>query len=451
MIRGSLQLRLLAAAGLMLIAFLGLSGAALERAFHEAARKSMQEQLKVHIYALLSALELDRQGRPRLPEPLPEPRFAIPGSGLYGFVFLRDRLLWRSPSALGIELSPQRVAAGKILFIREHAPELWVLYYGVLWETVRRQRFPLVVAVASDAGALTREVDRFRHTLWLWLGGCGLLLLALQAGLLRWSLRPLRAIATDLAAIENGRKDCLHGSYPKELAGLVANLNTLLHSERAHLERYRNTLADLAHSLKTPLAVLRGLSQNQPLPPLIQTTLHEQLDRMQMLVDYQLQKAAARGTLSTLTPVAVWPVLERICASLDKVYAEKNVCCILEGDESARGFLEEGDLYELLGNLLDNAYKFCQQRVKVTVSLLSAHGKRHPDLVLRIEDDGHGIAEALRSEVVKRGIRADQATSGHGIGLAVVAELVRLNRGRMRYLESELGGAGWEIRLPAPS
>ncbi|GAB6068730.1 ATP-binding protein [Methylothermus subterraneus] len=446
MIRGSLQLRLLLAAGFVLIAFLGLTGIALERAFGEAARKAMQEQLKVHVYALLAALDLDRKGRLKLSLTLPETRFASPGSGLYGFIFMRDQLLWRSPSALAIDLAPQRVGPGKILFVRERGePGLWVLYYGVTWETVRRRRFPLVLAVAADAGALTREVDRFRLTLWRWLGGCGLLLLALQAGVLRWSLRPLRAVAADLEAIETGRKTYLEGPYPKELSSLVSNLNALLRNERAHLERYRARLADLAHSLKTPLAVLRGLCQNQPLPPQVQAILSEQLDRMQMLVDYQLQRAAVRGG-GRLTPIPVWPVLERICASLDKVYADKKARCVLKGDKAAKCFLEEGDLYELLGNLLDNAYKWCRGQVAVAV-VQTSKGR---GLRLTVADDGPGIPENLRGEVVKRGIRADEAIPGHGIGLAVVAELIRLHRGTLRYIDGPLGGACWEVVLPGP-
>ncbi len=451
MICGSLQLRLLLAAGLVLAAFFGLTGVALERAFYAAARNAMQEQLKVHVYALLAALELDRYGKLSLPENLPETRFASPGSGLYGFVFAQGKILWRSPSALGIDLAARRTSPGKTLFVRDEEHDLWVLYYGVTWETVRRRRFPLILAVAADAGALVREVDKFRHSLWLWLGGCGLLLLILQAGVLHWSLRPLRTITADLEAIEAGRKERLEGPYPRELGGLAEGLNALLQSERAHLERYRHTLADLAHSLKTPLAVLRGLGQNEPLPAAARELLLDQVDRMQMLVDHQLQRAAVRGGHGTLTPVLVWPVLERIRTSLDKVYADKGVLCTLGGDENARCFLEEGDLYELLGNLLDNAYKFCRQKVQVTVALSPAPNKRHPGLTLRVEDDGPGILPSLRQEVLKRGIRADQSTSGHGIGLAVVADLVRLNGGRMAYSDSALGGAGWEIHLLSPS
>lgn len=451
MIHSSLRLRLLLAAGLILAAFFGLTGIALERAFRDAAHKAMQDQLQVHIYALLSAIDLDRRGYPHLPKHLPDARFSSPGSGLYGFIFKHDRSVWHSPSALGLEIPAQPLTSGKTLFLNwKGTRELWILYYGVTWETVRGRRFPLVVAVAADTDALARQVADFRRTLWLWLGGSGILLLALQAGVLGWSLRPLRTITADLEAIEAGRKQQLEGPYPRELGGLAEGLNALLQSERAHLERYRNLLADLAHSFKTPLAVMRGLGQNEPLPAPVRDILIEQVDRMQMLVDYQLQRAAVRGSHGALAPVLVWPVLERIRTSLDKVYADKSVHCTLEGNQAARCFLEEGDLYELAGNLMDNAYKWCRGQVAVRVIVCPERGRRHPSLHLTIEDDGPGIPAAQRSEVLKRGIRADQSTHGHGIGLAVVAELVRLHRGRLRYTDGRLSGACWEVILPSP-
>lgn len=451
MIHGSLSLRLLLAAGLVLAAFFGLTGAALERAFRDAAHKAMQDQLQVHIYALLSAIDLDRRGYPRPPKRLPDARFSNPGSGLYGFILKHDRTVWHSPSALGLEIPARPLTSGKTLFLNwKGTRDLWILYYGVTWETVRGRRFPLVLAVAADTDSLTRQVADFRRTLWLWLGGSGVLLLILQAGVLRWSLRPLRTITADLEAIEAGRKEQLEGPYPRELGGLAEGLNALLQSERAHLERHRNILADLAHSLKTPLAVLRGLGQNEPLPPPARETLIEQVDRMQMLVDYQLQRAAVRGGHGALTPVRVWPVLERIRTSLEKVYADKGVRCFLEGNQAAKCFLEEGDLYELAGNLMENAYKWCRGRVAVSVTTYPESGRRHPSLHLTIADDGPGIPAAQRSEVLKRGIRVDQSTHGHGIGLAVVAELVRLHRGTLRYADGRLGGACWEVILPSP-
>ncbi|MBN2699815.1 MAG: ATP-binding protein [Methylohalobius sp. ZOD2] len=449
--RGSLSLRLLLAAGLVLAAFFGLTGIALERAFRDSAHKAMQDQLQVHIYALLSAIDVDRRGYPRLPQHLPDARFSNPGSGLYGFIFKRGRTVWRSPSALGQEIPPRQPASGEVVFLHGgEERDLWILYYGVTWETVSGPPFPLVLAVAADADSLAHQVDDFSRTLWMWLGGSGIFLLIFQAGILRWSLRPLHTISADLEAIEAGRKERLEGTYPRELNRLAANLNALLHSGRTHLERYRNTLADLAHSLKTPLAVLRGLGQNEPLPDASRALLIEQVDRMQMLVDYQLQRAAARGGHGTLRPVAVWPVLERIRAGLDKVYVGKNLHCALEGDREAQSFLEEGDLYELAGNLMENAYKWCRGRVRVQVATEPADAQSHPELHLVVEDDGTGIPETRRSEVLKRGIRADQSTQGHGIGMAVVHELVRLHRGTLRYRESRWGGACWEVVLPSP-
>ncbi len=451
MTKESLSLRLGLSAAVILLAFLGLTGVTLEKAFHDAAHKAMQERLQAHIYGLLATFDIDPYGQVHMDDHLLDNRFSVPGSGLYGFVFMQGQPLWRSKSALGVEIPFLALESGKRQFLfGQEKQGLWILYYGVVWETERGHPVPLVLAVAEDATSLSRQIADFRQTLWSWLGGSGMCLLIAQVLILRWSLKPLRTIATDLEAIEAGKKRRLEGPYPKELGRLVANLNTLLDSERAHLERYRNTLADLAHSLKTPLAVLRGLEQNPRLPEQVETTLNEQLERMQHLVDYQLKRAAAQGTHGSLTPIVVFPVLERIRNSLDKIHRGQGITCCFKGESDARCYLEEGDLYEITGNLLDNAYKWCRRRITVTVTSRHLPDHRHPDLSIKIEDDGPGIPGSLRREVLKRGIRADESTHGHGIGLAVVNELVTLQHGRLIYYQSPLGGAGWEVFIPSP-
>ncbi|HEB77370.1 MAG TPA: sensor histidine kinase [Methylothermaceae bacterium] len=450
MIRGSLSLRLALAAGIVLLAFLGLTGIALEKAFRDAAHKAMEDRLQAHIYALLATFDIDSNGQVSMAEHLLDSRFSRPGSGLYGFVFMYGQPLWRSPSALGLQLPPMDLGSGKQHFTLWQGPQdLWVLYYSVIWETETGHRIPLVLAVAEDAESLARQVANFRRTLWSWLGGLAILLLSAQFWILRWGLKPLRTIADDLEAIEAGHKQRLQGPYPKELAGLAINLNALLDSERAHLERYRNTLADLAHSLKTPLAILRGLGQQEDLPGPVRSNLEEQVERMQHLVDYQLQKAAARGRRDTLQPVALMPALERIRNTLDKVYAGKGVHCTIEGNPELQCYLDEGDLYELAGNLLDNAYKWCRRQVHVGIKPLESPD-RPAGISLAVEDDGPGIPEAQRGEVLKRGIRADRSTQGHGIGLAIVHELISLHSGRLNYRVSRWGGACWEVILPIP-
>lgn len=449
----SLSLRLLVAVSIVLAAFLGLAGMVLERAFRDGAERAMQERLQVYVYALLSAADISADGGLRMPRALPEARFSTPGSGLYGFIFdAKGELLWRSASSLGIDLQPQAaLQQGEPAFQRlDRGKDYYALYQSVVWETEQGPDKKIILAVAENAEALLHHVVGFRNTLWFWLGGIGFFLIIAQAGILRWSLSPLRTIAKDLEAIEAGQKSRLDDRYPQELQGLASNLNALLDSERAHLERHRNTLADLAHSLKTPLAILRGYWADERLPADMKQTLQEQVARMNELVEYQLQRAAARGQHTFSRTVAVLPVIHKIVASLDKVYRAKEVKCAVRGQPAGQFFCEEGDLYEIVGNLLDNAYKWCASQVDVNAELIREEGKRRPSLKLVIEDDGPGIPEQKLKEVIRRGIRADEKTHGYGIGLAVVNELVRLSRGKLHYATSRYGGTLWEVWLPSP-
>jgi two-component system sensor histidine kinase PhoQ len=209
------------------------------------------------------------------------------------------------------------------------------------------------------------------------------------------------------------------------------------------MERYRTTMDDLAHSLKTPLAVVRTeLAGGQP----DHATLLAQVDRMQNVVDYQLRRAAASGPRSLAArPVALLPLLEDIAGSLRKIHHDKLVSCELQVAEGASYPAEQGDLYEIFGNLLDNAWKWCDSRVVVTVGMPGDAA-----LVISVADDGPGIPEDQTEAVLGRGIRAGQRgdVPGQGIGLAVVREIVGLYRGSVSIGRSALGGAELQLRLP---
>jgi len=448
-VKGSLTLRLLISASLILIAFFGAAGVALENAFKRGAEQAMQERLQVHIYALLSSANLDSSGRLSLPTTLPEARFSHPGSGLYAVVFdVHGKLIWQSESALGIDINPRTgLQAGQVEFISSENDQ-FTLYYPVVWENVGGTDNKYVFAVAEDAEVVVRQVTGFRTTLWRWLGSIGFLLLVVQVGVQGWSLLPLRSIAKELEAIETGEKHRLDGRYPRELQGIAANTNALLESERAHLERYRNTLSNLAHSLKTPLAILRGCCNDKSLTLELNTTMNEQVQRMDELVEYQLQRAAARGQKNLSSSIPVMPIIGKIVAALDKVYASKGVSATVFADGNERFFCEEGDLFEIAGNLIDNAYKWCHSKVHITVRLESERNKKYPDLNLVVEDDGPGIPEEKVEQVLHRGIRADERIKGHGIGLAVVNELVQLSGGQLQSGKSRYGGTCWNVWLP---
>ena len=225
---------------------------------------------------------------------------------------------------------------------------------------------------------------------------------------------------------------------------MAGNLNALVNSERAHLERYRNTLADLAHSLKTPLAIIRGGLNSQTLPAELRHSFDTQISRMDEIVEYQLQRAAAKGKQQLTGKVDAVEVINKIISSLAKVHQQKQINFTVEMPDVYWVYCESGDLYEIFGNLLDNASKWCRQKVKVVLTA----GDNPGTLVFDIEDDGPGIPAEKIERILQRGVRADENIQGHGIGMAVVNDLINLLGGSLSGGRSlSLGGMQWQVKL----
>jgi two-component system, OmpR family, sensor histidine kinase PhoQ len=376
---------------------------------------------------------------------LPEARFSTPGSGLYGGVFnINARPVWRSRSAIGIDLKPMHELNPGQSEFRINESGRFVLYYPLVWEDQLGKDKTYLFVVAEDTDAVEREISGFSGTLWRWLGGIGLILVFVQVGVLGWSLLPLRSLAREIEAIEVGAKARLNELYPRELQGVAVNINTLLDAERSHLDRYRKTLSNLAHSLKTPLAILRGCCNEPDLPVFAKNTLGEQISRMDELIEYQLRRAAARGKNRLTPPIAIRPVIEKLIDALKKVYAYKAPNISLQATEGIQFACEEGDLLEIVGNLIDNACKWCRSTVRVTLE----YRPEPAGLTIAVEDDGPGIPEEKLEHVLRRGVRADEQIHGHGIGLAVVYDLVQFSDGRLEAAVSDLGGLKWNVWLP---
>lgn len=444
----ALSVRLLVSAGLVLAMFFVLALWVLERGFRESAEESLQEKLQLHIYSLLSVAEMSRSGRLKMPLELQEARFSEPGSGLLAAIRRGNKkTVWRSYSTLGAREIPfLDIEPGAAVFVADQYNR-FELHYAVIWEN-EKTGVPrkYIFSVAEDSDFVDKQVHKFRRTLRSWFMSVGLVLIMIQFGVLRWSLIPLRRIVSDLTAIEAGEKSSLDGRYPSELVGLANNLNALISSERAHLERYRNTLADLSHSLKTPLAILRGCMEREEIP---RQTVQDQISRMNDIIEYQLQRAAAKGHKKLTGKINAAEIIKKIIMSLEKVYRDKQIIFTLEIDDSLQVYCEEGDLYEIAGNLLDNAGKWCQKNIKVSLLGITQARADNCKVLLQIEDDGSGIAPEKLTEILKRGVRADEKIQGHGIGMAVVNELVELLEGRLAGERSEaLGGMKWRVYLP---
>lgn len=444
----SLSARIALSAALVLAVFVALTAIALDRAFHDSARSAAQTRLLGQIYLLMAAAEVDAHGQLSMPPTLQEPRFTLPGSGLYAQVLNGSNdVVWRSHSTIGTPVPfSGSFPAGAQNFVQRHDSSerpYYVLSYGVSWATDKNE-YPFTFAVTEDLAAFYAQVARYRRSLWGWLGTMAVLLLLVQALVFRWGLTPLRRVSQELAAIEAGTEDRLRGEYPRELKRLTDNVNDLLEHERARQQRYRNGLADLAHSLKTPLAVLRGTLGGKATKAELTSALESEIARMDHIVEYQLQKAATAGRATLATPIAIKPIVLKLIESLDKVHHQKAVDVVVSVDDNTRLRGDEGDLLEMLGNLIDNAYKWCTKRIRVFA------GVEAGSLTIKVDDDGPGIKPSEVDQILQRGTRADEAVPGHGIGLAIVRDMALAYHGTIEIGASELGGAEIRLTLPSP-
>ncbi len=438
---GSIRARLMLGATVVLVAFVAGAGWAVQRAHADSVRTARFAQLQSTVYLLLAGAELDEHGALVMPPSFPEPRLSLPGSGLYANVVnLARGEAWQSPSAVGIAAPFMRsVAVGEWRFdtVSAGGRAYLAVGYGVNWAG-RAQPAPLVLSVVEDKAEFDREVSVFERTLWAWLGGAAALLLLSQTLLLEWGLAPLRRVAREIGNIEHGAQQSVEGRYPAEITALTDNLNTLIAQERTRQTRYREALSFLAHSLKTPLAVLRtGLAEPAALPAVVT----EQVARMDGIVAHQLARAAAGGSSRFAPYLLLAQVASRVRDSLVKVYADKGLVFTLDVPDDLAWRIDEGDAFEMLGNLMDNAAKWARHRVAVSAR---REGRR---LHLRVDDDGPGFGDT--QSILQLHVRGDEKVTGHGVGLAVVNDLVASHDGELTLSRSDLGGARVDIVLQA--
>ena len=446
---GSLRVRMLLSATLVLAVFLGVIGLVLDNAYRQSAEQGVAERLQLHIYGLISVTQEDRsqdQVALFLPQELQEPHFNTLGTGLFGVLFDQSGSeVWRSVSAIDLLFSREEVAElvaaqepgvmtfGQLNNVKYHGA-LFYTNYPVIWQSdLGESRF--VYVVLQNIEPYRNEVARFRNSLWGWLIAGVVLLAGAQAAIMYWGLSPITGLEQDLKAIEGGKQAYLEGRYPSEISGVTRSLNLLLAAEREQRERYRTTLADLAHSLKTPLAILKAEAQKNSAQAV---EIDEQVDRMNEIVSYQLERAVTRTSTLVKQSIPVAVVAEKLKTALQRVYVDKQVEITISA-EAAEFPGDERDLMEMLGNLLDNACKYGKGRVRLT-AIQSGDA-----LEIMVEDNGPGIDAESRHRVLERGMRLDSREGGQGIGLAVVSEIVHRYGGDIGIDDSELGGA--RIRL----
>ena len=428
--------------------FFGVMMFVLDNGFQKLSDRTLQELLDSQMVALVAAAEPVPGGGYAPPIHDIDPRLAQPRSGL--FAQIRSvKHQWRSPSTAGtsIDFGPLLDQGDRKFFYTEFNRErIAVESRGLQFEDDEQNVRSLTFSVAVSLTPYEQQLLRFRQKMLGSFTGLMLALLLTLAALLRWVLAPTRRLEREIHEVEEGRSEVLGGGYPRELSGVVTNLNALLVGERKRVARYRDTLGNLAHSLKTPLAVMQTTLSNES--PANAAAFGAEIDRMRDIIAHQLKRAAASGgQLLGQAPLDVGQVAADLRSALLKVYANKDLSIELAIERESQFMGDRGDFTELLGNLVDNACKWCRSRVRITVLVDQQAGARER-LSIAVDDDGPGISEEDRPRVLKRGVRADESVPGHGLGLAMVHDTVDLYGGSLSIDASPLGGARFSLRLP---
>ncbi|WP_280369118.1 ATP-binding protein [Pseudomonas sp. BN411] len=443
----SLRLRLMLGAAAMAVLFMLALLPALRGAFVIALDQSIQQRLAADASALIAAARVEN-GQLEMPDKLPNEEFDNLEASQLGYIYDSEgRLVWQSLSSRDerVEYSPRYDGQGHEFLRVADARGREFFVYDVEVDLLRGQKAAYSVVTMQPVSDYQSMYDGFLKQLYVWLGGALLVLLGLLWFGLTWGFRSLRGLSAELDQVESGSRDSLSDEHPRELLRLTKSLNRLLDSERRQRERYRHSLDDLAHNLKTPLSVLQGVSENIAARPDDREqarVLQSQIERMSQQISYQLQRASLRKSGLVRHRVQLAPLLDTLCDALDKVYREKRVRVERDFDKALMIPMEQGALLELLGNLLENAFRLCLGEIRVSARVRDGYCE------LKVEDDGPGVPVDQRERILKRGERLDAQHSGQGIGTAVVKDIIESYDGELFLEESPLGGAEFRIRFP---
>ncbi len=438
----SLAFRLVAGAGLWITAALAAGGFQLSSMFADSVERSFEARLEVYLDGLIAVSRTGAAGRIELARELGEPRFTQPNSGWYWQISGPDGPLLRSRSLWDMTLSPAASEDGAVRTSEFTGPDGRNLRLAE--RTVTLPGFPhrLHYMVAAEDSEIDREVARFNKALIWSLASLGLGLIAAVLIQVRFGLIPLRRMRAALADIRAGRAEKLSGEFPAEVQPLADELNALLEHNAQVVARARTHVGNLAHALKTPLAVLSN-EATRATGQLAQSVAR-QTAVMRRQIDRNLSRARAAATAGVLgARTTILPVIEDLKRTLERIHAERRIAIEITGERAAAFRGERQDLEEMLGNLMDNGCKWARARVRVAIA---RDGER---LQIIVEDDGPGLSAEERMQLFQRGKRLDEAVPGSGLGLAIVRDIAGLYDGSVALDEGALGGLKVTLSLPA--
>ena len=451
--RYSLGARLFISAAICCALVLMLAGIGLTTFYRRSAERGFDERLSVYIKELIADLAAPPETERQAIGDLGEPRFDLPLSGWYWQIIRLDGerpSIRASRSLVGGQLPKllDQPIAPNARGIRESyisGPDdrsLRILEREI--DVGEDGRFTVAVAAPSDE--IDADIRDFRLALTMTFVLLGLALVASTIVQVRYGLRPLKRLGVAVGLVRTGETPRIVGHYPPDLAPLAGELNLLIDANHEILDRARTQVGNLAHALKTPLSVMLNEAEagDGNLPQTVKTQAAIMRDQVQYYLD-RARAAALSGALGGVTEIA--PSLDALIRTFAKISQGRSIVGSHSVPASVRFRGDRQDLEEMLGNLLDNAFKWAE--AKVTVALARPESGAGERIVLLIDDDGPGLPDEALADVIKRGRRLDEGTPGSGLGLSIVVDLAKLYGGELALERSPLGGLRARLMLPS--
>lgn len=446
---GSLSLRLFLLTSAWALISVSLIALVLSQAYRANAERRFGELVTANLYSLMGSVQLDANGRLVERAALRDGRYAEFGSGWYWTV-----ASMRNPAnrIASISLVDREIRPPAGVPLDENYQRSWT-YEGDAGEKLTAVEAQVLLGpgdelfafrVTGNQGEVAAEISGFTQTMVLLLALFGLGFVVASFVIVNVGLRPVSVATRKLADIREGRADALEGRFPLEIQPLIDETNALIQSNRAVVERARTQVGNLAHSLKTPLAVLTNEARQAPEE--LRRLISEQAGLMQHQVQAYLDRAriaARHGTVTSRTPVQ--PTLDRMARVIRKLNPAIELAVRVEPPGLVFAG-EQQDFEEVVGNLLENGARFARERLSVTAV---ADPQSQKTLLLDIEDDGPGLTEEEGRQALKRGARLDESTPGSGLGLSIVKDIVTEYSGSLALDRSAMGGLSVRVRLPA--
>lgn len=448
----SLAFRLIATSAGWSVLVLAITGFILSSLFRGAVEHNFDAQLEIFLDGVINNVEIDREGKLAEVSDMGVVRFNLPFSGWYWQVSEKASA---AGSLASLSLLDQRIElpagaaapAGKLRRLYLAGPErksIRVIEHQT--KLVGSEKIYSFI-VAGNPEELELAVSDFNRALMIALGLVGVGLIIAVFLQVRFGLRPLRLFRAALARIRAGKQERLTDTYPEEIKPLASELNALLSSNEEIIERSRTHVGNLAHALKTPLSVITNEAQTGKSKSAKKVAQQAGImrDQINLYLD-RARMAAHSRVIGSITEIA--PVVSSLMRTLKRIHAERNIKATIKGTGTIKFRGERQDLEEMLGNLLDNAFKWAKGEVRVSAGLSGAEGTSRR-VEFTVEDDGPGLPVELRADALKRGGRIDETKPGSGLGLSIVTELAALYDGEVELSEAKTGGLQVVLRLPA--